>query len=309
VRAESDFDLPPALEAFAPWKNKVTVVTGLNNPHAVNQHGNNWATLTVTPLVFSQEKKIERVGGISIDRFIGKKIGAGDPFPTTLVALSQFGKLDTPAAHTSADGPELPLSAYNTPVRAFAAYFGGQAPAGLPGGVSVDTKALLARDKSVLDAACGDIERVRKNLGGFERRKLDQMLESCRGLEAQLGKKAERLATGAGKPVAPTIDKTGIGKEIIRGHLDVTFQALAFGMTHVATSRSSARTRTTTAGAPSASPATHTRASCTGRSRTSRSRSTRPCSRSRSTRRANSRISSAAARRSPRATARWPTTR
>jgi hypothetical protein len=227
VRSETDYDMPKALAPLAPWRAKTTIVGNFYNPHGQNLHGNGNATLCVMPNSAGQ------AGGISIDRFIGKSVGANDPVSSTVMALSEFGKLDKNPFHCAADGPSKPIAAPNTPVRAFATYIGGQTPQpGATGGA--DATIAIDQDKSVLDAMIADVTRVRNALVGFERQKFDQILESCRDVEKRLATRRSLAATGA-KPVPPdpALDKTGIKKEVIRGFVDVTFQTLAFGITHV----------------------------------------------------------------------------
>jgi hypothetical protein len=226
VRSETDWDLPAALMPLAAYKSKLTVMGPLPHPYGNNQHGCNNSTLSCVPTIAPNNQH----GGISLDRFIGQKIGAGDAFPSVIVATSEFGRIDGPAIHTSADGPMQPVAAPNTPVRAFAKYLGG-ASGSLPG---VDPMVAFDQDRSVLDAMVADVKRVQSRFVGYEKRKFDQILDSCREFENQLVQRQAKTGAGAaGAPLPPTVDKSGLNPDTVKGHTDVLFQALAFGMTHV----------------------------------------------------------------------------
>ncbi|MDX2053984.1 MAG: DUF1552 domain-containing protein [Polyangiaceae bacterium] len=226
IRSPTDWDVPNCLQALAPYRSELSIVRGLYNSHDGSQHGSGWATLSHMP-----KPAQGGPGGISIDRLVAQTLGAADPFSSIALGLSEFGRLDSPAECASADGEGQPFPAFNTPVRAFANIFGNGVPMADQGGAI----SLLQRDKSLLDAACAETERLEKTLVGFERQKFQQMVTSCRGLEGRLTSRISTLGT-ATTPTAPAIalDRTGLDPEVIRGHVDVAIQAFALGMTHVA---------------------------------------------------------------------------
>jgi hypothetical protein len=65
---------------------------------------------------------------------------------------------------------------------------------------------------------------------------MDQILDATRGLEKQFAAR-EMLAAGGGGMAAgaqpPTLDKSGLNNDAILEMVDVAFQTLAFGLTHV----------------------------------------------------------------------------
>lgn len=233
-RSETDFDLREIFKPLEPYKRDLLVMEPLFNPASVNLHGNYANALTV------MGKSYSAFGGVSLDRYIAQKIGAGDPFSST--NLAHWYRNGAP--HVSADGPDKPFPAEWNPLRAHQTMFAGGG-SGAPG---KDAAALLAEDRSVLDALTADIGRLNGRLGGPERAKLDQYLASVRALETQMTGLVKAQG-GCGDPSAPTVAAAAndfkIGNEVldevIRAFVHVTFNAQACGLTRVSSISFSAR--------------------------------------------------------------------
>lgn len=219
MRSESDWDLPKVLNKLSPLAKRVSLCRRLYNPFDKNLHGNGWATLSV------MKGDGRNPGGPSLDRWVALQTAASDPFPS--LALGVALRDSSPPPCTSSDGVRKPFPAIGRPLVAFETVFGsasGQA----------DADNVLARRKSLLDAMVKDVERVRAQLAGQERTKLDQLLESYRGLERQLSAKRQILA--AIKTPAPPTDKQnslGLQPASLQAHVDVAAHAVAFGFTRV----------------------------------------------------------------------------
>src|SRR5262245_58759976 len=88
-RSETDFDLAEGYAPLAPFKKDLVIASKFHNPHDRVLHGNNFAFLTVmrspTPVT---DADAGLPGGPSIDRAIGKLVGAGDPFPAISYSIS-----------------------------------------------------------------------------------------------------------------------------------------------------------------------------------------------------------------------------
>jgi hypothetical protein len=223
VRGPADYDLSPIFTALAPYKKDLLIVEQLTNPAGANLHGNYNETLTA------------HLGGPSIDRAVGRAIGASDPFPSTHITLNSFRK----PVHWSTDGGGKTFPGEWNPLRQHAKLFGQSAAPGVP----ADPNALFVRDKSVLDVIAGDITRLQGRLAGEERRKLDQYLESVRGFEQQLKQLAnERAMAGraCSNATPPGVKNdadfnTGgqVVPEVVRALIDVSVNGLMCGLTHV----------------------------------------------------------------------------
>src|SRR3954454_21954476 len=221
-RSETDFDLAPVFQPLTAWKSKMVIASKFFNPFSKALHGNQHATLTVTESTqpgAAQERGPP--GGISIDRLLARKIGAGDAFSSTASGRGIC---------VSADGPGQSFPSISSPGKAFDSWFGGAAP-GAPMGDGLEVS--FARKRSFLDVLRADVDRMNARLAGPEKAKLDQYLESLRNLEVQLG---QRAAIGAGcRPGArPTAELPAatLG-DVMAAHVDVVLAAQRCGLTRV----------------------------------------------------------------------------
>jgi hypothetical protein len=200
------------------------------NPFGTELHGNDKHTLTVMPVIAPYGWQ----GGISIDRLIANKISGDTAFSSLAVTTSWY--LGTP--QVSADGAGKPYPAEWNPIRLYETIFGPLDPK------RVDAKALLMQKQSILDFVAGDVATLQKALAGEERRKMDQYVESLRGLEKQLTHIADTRARCA-RPAPPVADADAVKRDYVAADnsnldvmthslLDVTFYALQCGMTRVA---------------------------------------------------------------------------
>jgi hypothetical protein len=219
VRASNDFDLPANfMEPLAPYKNEVGVLFGLHNFEGSNEGFHGSAACGLTAAAKGQ--------GPSIDRVIGARLKAkhNDLYTGCNFAAMVSGYVACP----SFEGPGKKADAYTTPLKAYAGYFGNAA-----GMTPQQVQSTLELDKSLFDGMARDIERARMRLAGRERAKLDQALESTREVEKKLGALQTSPRFTGQKPPAPTLDSTGLRRDVIHAFMDLSFQVQAFGLTHV----------------------------------------------------------------------------
>jgi hypothetical protein len=223
-RGETDFDLGPVYQPVAAHKSRMVIAQKFFNPFSKALHGNQHATMTVMESTNPGVAQMRGPpGGISIDRFIGKKIGAGDAFSSTASGRGIC---------VSADGAGQSVPLISSPAKAFETYLGG-AQVGAPTGGGSDPGSLeknFAQDKSFLDLLRTDINRMNARLAGPEKAKLDQYLESLRTLEMQIARRGA-AQTGCQKPAAPGAD--GELDVQIKQHIDIVFAAQKCGLTRV----------------------------------------------------------------------------
>jgi hypothetical protein len=242
ARSETDFDLAPVFMPLAKYKQNLVIMHKFWNHFSMASHGNQMATLTVTESPVRESQMRGPPGGISIDRLIAKKIGAKDPFDSTAVgcvSLREGGTYDR-ALCMSADGKGAPFPAIGSPYVAFQRWFGGQAPSGpgptTPTGDTLDQT--LAKNPGFLDLIKDDVQRMRTRLGGPERQKLDQYLDSLDETNKSIQSRAiasENCKAVMAPQVGPmegALDEN-LDPKVLAGHIDVTFQALRCGLTHV----------------------------------------------------------------------------
>jgi hypothetical protein len=238
ARSETDFDLPSIFQPLEPYKRDLLILSKFANPFGKGLHGDEAATLTAQG---RNEDKTQKGG--SIDRFVAKRIGAGDPFSSINLGLwenevvASLNKTD-PVPNCSREETGLPYPAEAFPDQAFARIFADAATGGAP---APNAGLLRALDRSVLDFALDDVARLQGRLAAPERARLDQYLTSLRELETRLNA-APVAAPGNGcAGLAPPRKYTKrelndvVLDENIDDHLGIIFNALACGRTKVAT--------------------------------------------------------------------------
>lgn len=203
--------------------------------------------------------------GTSVDQFLARSVGAGTFFPHVYLGgiATRQGSVKTDEMISWKDGS--PPTPEDNPVQAFSRLFpngtvfsSGGAPGTGSGGGTIDpaARAALERRASVLDAVLGDLKDLRGALPADEQRKLDRHLEATREVE-------RRVKAQLAPPVPPTpgtmdpdpgavtacqeskLDTRGLDgtsifdatrfPDIVATQLDVLTQALACGVTRVAT--------------------------------------------------------------------------
>jgi hypothetical protein len=203
VQSGREFELTPILEPLAPFRNKLTIVSGLSNRHA------NGPVHAITPATWlssvSPRQSTEPLGGVTADQIAVRHIGQESPVPSLEIATEESGGA---AACDSTYGctysrtiafrtPTTPLPMEVNPRKLFRRLFGQ--------GDTAEERALLIRQqRSVLDLILTETESLKRTLGPRDRVKVDDYLESVREIE----RRAERLEasdlTQRALPDAPT---------------------------------------------------------------------------------------------------------
>ncbi len=235
LRSETDFDLVPEVWGpLLPYKKDLLVLSQFYNPYDLVQHGNMWALLSVWP----STKPVGTTGqgspgGVSLDRFLASKLGAGYPFDSTLICTESDRPGPTGTGiftPFSSDARDRPFPPVTTPIKAYETYIGKGVVSGGP-----NIESLLAEERSLFDLVRGDIARMSARLAATEKAKLDQYLTSLRGLEQQLGDLARSPPATCKALPAPAGGAfyTGISTARLEASVDVTFHAHLCGMTPV----------------------------------------------------------------------------
>jgi hypothetical protein len=213
MRSPSDFSLPETMSPLEKHRASLWMVYNMSAP-GVGANGGHG--IHVPDFLSCMRTPTYNRTGISFDRLLAQRIGGNDRFPS--VSLSTGGGTD------SFDSPTKGYPAIKDPLEAYDKLF-AQALTG----TGVDTKALLAQDKSTLDFVMGDVVRLNARLAGPERGKLDRYLESLRQVE----KKLSLVLPGTCKP--PTRPAAPGATEIARSELlaEIGTVAVACGVTRV----------------------------------------------------------------------------
>ena len=198
---ERDFTLPFILEPLAPYKDRMIVITGLDNraPYSNtvgNAHDNANLTLFTGRPFYVQDSAVLTAAGPTLEQVVAERLAGSSP----------FGRLDFTIGGTAWEGvyttdkfyygPYDPIQAYNDPFVALARIFGD-------GSLSpADAWALRARRSSVLDAVMGQFTQMNRHLDAPGRDRLAAHLDKVSALEA-------RIAAGVGECNAPTLSLPG----------------------------------------------------------------------------------------------------
>jgi hypothetical protein len=235
ARSETDFDLGPSYEALVSYKKDIVIASEFFNPYGGDSdnftalHGPGWATLSVTPV---DKHDTVHPGAtccgehftpstVTFDRFISKQAPYSTyPFPITASGPSWAGAPLVP----SGDGAGKPTPAYDSPGKAYDAWFAKPASVATGG---ADAARLIAREKSVLDFMRADIARMSGRLAASERARMDQYLEALRGVERQLAALGPRACTPPARPAGADL-RTTLG-----AFVDVTSAAQMCNLTRV----------------------------------------------------------------------------
>jgi hypothetical protein len=188
----ADFDFKPILKPFEPFRNHVTVVSGLDNKparssavHAITP--GTW--LTCTPPRRSNAPFI----GISADQVAAKMIGQDTALPSIEVATEEKGgsaacdgTYGCSIGNTiSFSSPTSPLPMEFSSKKFFAKLFGE--------GSNDQERALIANDyKSLLDMVREETSTLKRGLGAADIAMLDNYLDSVREIERRVQNLKER---------------------------------------------------------------------------------------------------------------------
>ncbi|MCP3918275.1 MAG: DUF1552 domain-containing protein [bacterium] len=188
------YELPPILEPLAPFRDRFSVLSGLThdkgraNGDGPGDHARAAATFLtgVQPLKTDGQVRL----GISADQVAATRIGAATRFRSIVLGCEggrKSGQCDSGYAcayshHISWQSETVPAAKEVDPRLVFDRLFRGSDDAE----ASAQAAERVARKKSVLDFVRADARRLRRRLGGDDRRKLDEYFSGLRELERRL---------------------------------------------------------------------------------------------------------------------------
>jgi hypothetical protein len=194
--AEQGFAYSPILKPLEPYRNRITVFTGLSHvqAEALGDGAGDHGRCCGGYLTGTHVKKTEGAditAGVSMDQVVAKQFGEKTQIPSIEVGLeppSLVGSCDSgySCAYTNtlswADA-STPLPVTINPREVFERLFGD--------GDSLDTKSRLAqlrRQASILDFVAQDAKRLSTKMGASDKHKLDEYLNSVRDIEKRIQK-------------------------------------------------------------------------------------------------------------------------
>ncbi len=184
--------LSPILNSLAPVKNHISV---LSNMELRNAYPGSHATSNAAFLSAARARHTESSDyylGTTVDQIAAQQIGRETQLPSLEMCMDMLqlaGQCDNGYAcvyqnNLSWSSPTTPLPAEAHPRLVFESLFG-------EGGSKAERQLALKRRASLLDFVKDDMTSLRRELGGADRAKVDQYLESVRDVERRI-QKAER---------------------------------------------------------------------------------------------------------------------
>jgi hypothetical protein len=180
-------DLPPLLAPLDAFKSQLTIVSGLENKHAVGP------THAITPGTWlsgvSPRISHDPYGGITADQIAAQHIGQDTPLPSLEVATEEAvggGACDrnygcSYGATISFRTPTTPLPMEFNPRKLFQRLFG-------QGDTPEERERLAAQYSSILDVVTEKAAALQKLVGPSDRAMLGDYLESVREIERRVQK-------------------------------------------------------------------------------------------------------------------------
>ncbi len=188
TKAGRDYEFSEPLKSLEKHRANLTPISGLHHPNAIGQ-AHECQKVWLTAAKVSQEGGAFR-NTVSADQLMAEVTAPQTRFGSLELSISR----GPTTLGWSRDG--IPLPSEDNPKTVFNRLFGVEA-----GGIDAQ-KRRLARRHSVLDIVLDDARKLRRNIGGDDRMKLDEYLQSVREVEVR----TERLDSWLNVP-KPKIDK------------------------------------------------------------------------------------------------------
>ena len=208
-----DFEFSPTLEALAPFRNDVTIIsnTDVHNAEAFTlpEIGGDHFRSSAVFLTQSHPKQTEGNdvhAGTSLDQIYAKKFGQDTPIPSMQLSVENvdqaggctYGYSCIYTDTISWAAPEQPLPMVRDPRVVFDQLFG-------VGATPQERADSLKADRSILDWINGQVAELKRQLGPGDRQRLNEYVENIREIERRIQRVEARNASGEQRamPEAP----------------------------------------------------------------------------------------------------------
>src|SRR5665213_705535 len=225
----TDFDYPFNFKPLEPFREHVTILSGLHSRSAEPPPGATGADHWVAAAFLCANKPRKTTGadlyaGTTIDQIIAQRVGRDNLMPSMQLAVEDPGANSSNCGEgysctytntISWSSPTDPLPMELNPQVVFERMFGD-------GGSVEQRAARRKRDRSILDSLSGSLSRLRAEVGAGDRNRLDQYTEDVREIERRLDIAMEAST------VAPTDMSVPIGvPQTFDEHIKLQFDLLA----------------------------------------------------------------------------------
>jgi hypothetical protein len=226
----SAFEFTQILEPLTPFRNRLTVLSGLINKEADPLPGEGAGDHSRGPAVFltcAHARKTEGAdvqAAVSLDQIVAKELGMDTQLPSLEIGLESgelLGACD-PGYSCAYVGtvawrsPTTPLPIENDPRAVFERLFGATD--------STEPRARAAqrmKDRSILDTLTQDVARLQKGLGAGDRAKLAEYLGAVRDVERRIQTAEEQSARDL-----PVVERPASIPDAFEEHAGLMFDLL-----------------------------------------------------------------------------------
>ena len=214
------FEFTPTLRPLEPYRDRLLVLSGLDNTGARSRSGASGAHAKPAGAFMTGIEPLPTTGssslqlGISMDQILANAIGQDTPLPSLELGLegadtvNGVGTCDVGFScayqnRLAWSGPSTPLPVETNPRVVFDRLFGG-----IDSTDPTIRKARLHRQGSILDSVLDKVERLEGELGARDRAKIGEYLESVREIERRIqnaevqGRELPLVESPAGIPVS-----------------------------------------------------------------------------------------------------------
>ena len=199
----ADFQMPEILQPLEPFRDYLTVVSGLDNRPASQPPVHALQPGTWLSCVEPRRSQ-DPYGGVTIDQMAAEHLGQDTPFPSLEIATEARGGGGgcdrnygcSYSGTISFRTPSTPLPMETNPRKLFQRLFGqGDTP---------EERANLARQySSVLDVVAEESADLQRRLGSGDRARLNDYLDTVREIERRIQKMEEQDLSSLDLPDAP----------------------------------------------------------------------------------------------------------
>ena len=220
AKAGTDYEITPILKPLEPFRDQLTIVSGLRNktgespsPHAII--AGTW--LSCHAPAVSQAPH----GGISCDQVAAAQIGQDTALPSLELAGEGGGGACDPSFGCSYSGtvafrtPTQPLPMEHNPRKIFYRLFG-------QGDTAQERHAIINESESILDLVKDNAADLQRGLGPTDKSMVNDYLDSVREMERRIEKQKAKESSGIKLPDAPM----GILEDFTK-QLDTMFELIA----------------------------------------------------------------------------------
>ena len=235
------FDIPRILAPLAPYRDQLTIVSGLANAagDALDASSGPHSRGSGSWLSGMRPKRTEGAdirAGITLDQYAAQKLGQDTPLPSLELALEpNFMTGNCEGGYSCAyintlswRTPSLPLPMETNPRVVFERLFGE------PGGQKT-RQTQLDIDRSILDSVTDDLDRLQKQLAVNDRRTVNEYLDAVRDVEHRIQQTERRAAEAPELEMEVPFGIPPVFEDHAKLMFDLMFLAYQADITRVAT--------------------------------------------------------------------------